>query len=298
MNRKITRICFFKTLMFVLLILLLFNSNTFTQQKNDTLRFAFISDLHFGKTDYNGEKLHPAEWLKKALCGISKRNADFILVGGDIIDSSDNFSQYDQFDAAMKTKLSWYPIPGNHDIGTKPASITINKIDHWINRGYGRGKSNREFYGIVDKSLAAIYVLNTQAYHSTDPAVLIRADNQLIEMNSFFLANENISIKIVASHVPLFLKNQDEAYDGYFNIEPLYRKKIINIMDKHNVKYYLAGHQHINGSAYDKGIKVFFNTALSFQLGHGNERGYYIYTVTADTLIRNFYPLTKENCVN
>jgi predicted MPP superfamily phosphohydrolase len=264
------------------------------QASADTLKFAFFSDIHFGKTDYNGEALYPADWIKKALNGISRRQADLILVGGDLIESSGNTGQFDMFDQAMITAIPWYPMPGNHDIGTTPASVTMTSINKWLAHNYGRGPAKREYYGFTYKNLAAFYVLNTQAYIADDPLAKARSMNQLAEMDSFFTANKDFPIKIVTAHVPVFEARQNED-SLYFNIGPSYRSKVLDLMNRHNVKYYVAGHQHVNGQAMDKGILVYFNTALSFQLGSGNTRGYYVYTVTKDTVLRSFYPLSSEN---
>lgn len=276
-------------------LILLANCRTANAQGlQDTMKFAFFSDIHFGKTDYNGEALYPAEWLKKALNGIARRQTDLILVGGDLIESSGNTSQFDQFDAAMVTSIPWYPMPGNHDIGTLPTSVTTSTLNKWLARNYGRGPNKREYYGFTYKNLAAFYALNTQAYIANDPLVKVRSENQLAEMDSFFTANKDFPVKIVTAHVPVFEKTQNED-STYFDIGPVYRKKVLDVMNKHNVRYYVAGHQHVNGQAMDKGILVYFNTALSFQLGSGNTRGYYVYTVTKDTVLRSFYPLSSEN---
>jgi predicted alpha-1,2-mannosidase len=260
----------------------------------DTLCFAWITDLHFGKDDANGETLTPAVWLAQALRHISSSGSRFVLLGGDIIEESNNTAQYALFDAAMKTSLPWYPMPGNHDIGTEPSAIRMDNINAWIGRGYGRGDHNREFYGILVDSLAAFFVLNTQASLSSDPAVRARADEQLAEMDSFFTAHASARQKFVCSHVPLFIQSRNEA-DAYFNIPTAYRNRIMRLMDKHGVKIYLAGHRHEDGVARSGGITVYSQTALSFQLGTANRRGYYVFTVTPDSVLRTFYPLVPED---
>jgi len=265
-----------------------------SQISPDTLRFAFVSDLHFGKTDYNGEPLFPAKWLKEALLGIERKKAEFIILGGDLIESSNSSSQYAMFDSALQTALPWYPMAGNHDVGAEPQKATQEKLLAWIQRGYGRGSGNREYYGFVRRSIGAFFVLNTQAYSSTVLSVLARADSQLIEMDSFFTANAAVPNKFVCSHVPLFIDGQTEDSTGYFSIGPTYRKRIIALMKKHNARYYLAGHRHVNAAKTDGNITVYANTALSFQLGSGNQRGYYLYTVTSGSVRREFCPLSLE----
>ena len=271
----------------VLAALLCFPGKSLAQ---DTLRFAWITDLHFGKRDHEGEILAPDVWLRHSLLRISSSGTNFIFLGGDIIESSNDTAQYALFDSAMKTAVPWYPMPGNHDIGTDPSSIRMDKINAWIGRGYGRGDHNREFYGLAFGGLAAFFVLNTQAPVSNDPAVFARADQQLAEMDSFFTVHGSARQKFVCSHVPIFVQTQEEA-DAYFNIPTAYRKRILALMHKHGVKTYLAGHRHENGVARSGGITVFSNTALSFQLGTDKRRGYNAFTVTPDTVMRQFVPL-------
>jgi hypothetical protein len=141
-------------------------------------------------------------------------------------------------------------------------------------------------------TLAAFFVLNTQAPFSSDPAVRVRADQQLAEMDSFFTAHASARQKFVCSHVPLFVLDRNEP-DGYFSIPSAYRKKILAIMDKHHVKNYLAGHFHMSGTVEGGGIEVFIQTALSFQRVAGSKRGYYVFTVTPGSVRRDFYPLVQ-----
>ena len=277
----------------IVLILALLSSWQLSYGQNDTLRFAFITDMHFGQTTQSGEQLFPDVWLRKALTGVERHKAEFIFLGGDLITTSNSAEQYAMFDSVMVTGLPWYPMVGNHDI-SEGSSATLDKIATWISRGYGRGANNREYYGFVKKNIGAFFVLNTQAYASTVPSVLARADSQLVEMDSFFTANAAVPNKFVCSHVPLFIDAQNEDSTGYFAIGPTYRKRIIALMNKHNARYYLAGHRHVNAVKTDGNITVYANTALSFQLGSGNQRGYYIYTVTASSVRRDFYPLSLE----
>jgi 3',5'-cyclic AMP phosphodiesterase CpdA len=265
-----------------------------SQISSDTLRFAFVSDLHFGRTAYNGESLFPAKWLKQSLAGIERRKAEFIFLGGDLIEGRDAPAEFEMFDSAMQTGLPWYPMVGNHDVGGEAEATVLDRVHLWIQRGYGQGSNNREYYGFVQKSIGAFFVLNTQAYGSTVPSVHARADSQLVEMDNFFKANATVPNKFVCSHVPLFIDGQNEDSTGYFSIGPTYRKRIIALMIKHNVKYYLAGHRHVSAAKTNGDITVYANTALSFQLGSGNQRGYYIYTVTSGTVRREFYPLSLE----
>ncbi len=252
----------------------------------DSFRFGWISDVHFGKTEFQGEVLIPERWLETALDCLFRQKIDFLFMGGDVIEKSNTVEQYAEFEKHMRTNIFWYPMPGNHDIGAVPSQTGIRL---WLSRGYGKGDPKRDYYGIRYRN-AAFFILNTLVFSSTDSLVLSRADAQLAEMRNFFRHQKDAGIRVVCGHVPLFIKTVNEP-DAYFNIPGFYRDQIVRIMEEYQVSVFLSGHRHVHDESLDSGIRVYANTALSFQLGTGNRRGYYIYTVFKDSLRRNFYPL-------
>ena len=72
---------------------------------NNNINFIFISDVHLGS--------NKIEHLKKILKLISKFNYDFILIGGDLIDS-DSFD-VSQLNILKKIKKPIYYVSGNHE---------------------------------------------------------------------------------------------------------------------------------------------------------------------------------------
>lgn len=250
-------------------------------------KFGFLSDTHIQQICKNcQEPLDRIRWFEKALDGLAENNVDFIFHGGDFTDASGAIEQLEEFDKHINPSIPWYPIAGNHDVGT---SGTQEKLDIWLNRGYGRGENNREFYGFIHKD-AAFYILNTFAQDSPEPEIKKRFNIQLDEMDDFFSVDGKDKLKIVCGHSPLFIKSRDEA-DEYFNIHQPYRKKILFLMNKHKIKYYLCGHRHEDDIVDDNGLVSFMQTATSFQLGTDNRRGYYIFDVSGSLLKRKFYPI-------
>jgi predicted MPP superfamily phosphohydrolase len=81
-------------------------------EKNISIRIAFISDLHLG-----------AAWssvglLRKIVRVINNSNPDLILLGGDIIEAKldfENSKKYAEIISALRAKLGVYAILGNHE---------------------------------------------------------------------------------------------------------------------------------------------------------------------------------------
>jgi serine/threonine-protein phosphatase CPPED1 len=252
--------------------------------------FAWITDTHVVTTDPLGKDYDRTLLLSEALKAIESEKADFIIHGGDTVEKPADPQQLAVFAATMRPSVPWYPIPGNHDIGNSPNEANIGR---WIATGFGRGDSKLEYYGFTHKG-AAFFVLNTFADESTATGMMKRAEDQLAAADSFFAAHADAKIKVLCGHAPIFLKAPDEK-DEYFNIKQPYRAKLLALMDKHGVKYYLSGHRHLDSNVTaPNGLTVMAQTALSFQLGTDKRKGWYLFRVdNGGKLTREFMPLVE-----
>ncbi len=252
--------------------------------------FAWISDTHIMTTLSQESCGDRADRLRTFISDMNKRkDIDFIVHSGDMIENTANAKQYADFKSLMKPSMPWYPVPGNHDVDNAPSQATLKL---YLQQGFGRGPENKDYYGVVHKS-AAFFVLNTFTYASKDSSLLKESENQLKEMDEFFTQNKNVPHKFVCGHAPLFINSSGEGKD-YFNIREDYRKKIIDVMQKHQVKYYLCGHRHGNHLVTDPdgtGITVYTQGAMSWAIGKGQQIGYTIFTLSPDGLKKDFYPM-------
>lgn len=252
-----------------------------------TFSFGWVSDTHIMTTVSTESCGDRADRLKQVIKEMDNNpKIDFIVHSGDMIENTANAKQYKAFNELMRPVKSWYPIAGNHDVDNRPGMDNINLYQ---SLGYGRGEKKQDYYGFVHKS-AAFFVINSQSYASKDPIVQKRAEDQLVEMDAFFTKYKNVPNKFVCAHAPIFIKSSNEA-DDYFNIKSAYRKKIIDVMKKHQVKYYLCGHRHGNHEAADpdgSGITVLTQTALSWGIGKGQTTGYCIFTVSPKGLKKEY----------
>lgn len=252
------------------------------------LVFGWVTDSHLVTTAPKSRSYENTVAYQKALKELAGRNVDFVMHGGDTVNSTANEAQLCMFDALSSGVSKLYPIAGNHDLSNQPTQTTI---DRWLSHGNGRGKAKREFYGFTCKG-AAFYVLNTFVNETTAPAMQQRAEEQLIDMDAFFAKHASASPKIVCGHAPIFLKASAESND-YFNIKSPYRERLLEIMKKRGVTYYLAGHRHLQSEVQNdpSGVCVYCQKALSFQLEKDSRYGCYVFSLKEGKLEREFIPL-------
>lgn len=120
------------------------------RKENESVRFGFMSDLHFAS------KFHLKKTLRDALKCIEERGVKKVYVSGDIVDGIDVYrghrenvfttSVEEQTDLAAEAmsnfpNLEFWGVAGNHDFsytkkdGSKPLAILEAKIDNFKNLG-------------------------------------------------------------------------------------------------------------------------------------------------------------------
>lgn len=265
--------------------------NLKTNDEPQKFSFAWLSDTHIVTTDKSAQYGDRAARLERAIEEINARkDIDFIVFSGDLIENVGTEKQFDAFDSLVKTGKPVYYIPGNHDIDN---DSKMANVDLWLKRGYGKGNPPKEYYGFTHKG-AAFFVINTFAYQSKDPQVQRRAAEQMDEMNRFFSVNSSAKCKIVCGHAPLYIKYPDEA-DEYFNIKKDYREKFLAAMRKNGAGYYLCGHRHgeyVAGGAVKGDAVIYTQGAMSWAIGEGQKTGYSIFTFApGENLKKQFIPL-------
>lgn len=234
-------------------------SNQPEQQQQKQITAIFIADTQIGYFDSNKSYTKDSLNLELAVSKINQIHPDFVVVNGDMINSSGSKKQLECFWSVM-SKVSpdipvWY-VPGNHDVGngTKDA-----KIESYITEfGYDRFSftlGNNTFIGIN--------------------SCLIKDERSELEEEQFRWLKRAIKASLkrknatyICCHHPFFIKKYDEGIT-YSNQSYENRDKYWKLFKENGVDAVFAGHVHNDEVSSHDGIGMITVGPVSKALGDG-----------------------------
>jgi hypothetical protein len=196
-------------------------------------------------------------------------NPDFIIVTGDLVDSSTSDPQvatYKSYAAGLNPTIERFEVPGNHDLGE---SGNQSKYDRWAsNYGYGSVPGAVPWYS---------FTYGDSIFIGLDSGVLrYPFDGQDVnEINwlTTTLADANTAgyaHKFVFMHNPLFIKSVDEVPDGRsFDVDR--RAQLRALFQQYHVNAIFSGHTHTNEYVPDGNMECITTTSCTCGLGSPRE---------------------------
>jgi len=214
--------------------------------------FAIVADTHlteaenlsFDSADAYGSKL--AATYDDVIARVNAMRPDFVVHLGDITDPvpvSPDYSDSAQafHSASALFDMPYHLVPGNHDVGEKihPAlpsindqvSITRRAIEQY-EQHFGRQRYSFEHGGCL------FLVVNTMLFNSG-----LDEEREQWDWLKSVLADNAGKRTFVFAHYPLYLSAVDEP-DFYDNIDEPGRSEFIELLGRHEVEGYYAGHVH------------------------------------------------------
>jgi predicted phosphodiesterase len=218
---------------------------------------------------------------------INNINPDFMIVTGDLINSSGSQTQadtYKSYAASLNPAIEIYQVPGNHDIGEPPSAP---KYIFWKdNFGYSPDNNNPWYSFTYGDSI----------FIGLDSVVLRSPfDNKDIEEIDWLtttLADANESgytHKFVFMHHPLFIKDVNETEERTFP-EPR-REELRTIFHTYGVNVIFAGHTHTNEYVLDGDLEVITTTSCTCGLGGSPPPGIRIIKVYSNRIEQEYRTL-------
>jgi 3',5'-cyclic AMP phosphodiesterase CpdA len=200
-------------------------------------KIAHISDLHFGRVNYNA-----AEGL---LADIKQHSPDLVIISGDLTQRA-RISQFKEAREYIK-KLGFpvFVIPGNHDI---PFFDIVRRFFGPLDR-YKEfiTEDLRPFY--MDEEIA-VYGINTARSNTWSEGRI--SIEQIAAMKEKLCALPNDLLKIVVTHHPFIVP------PGRVGIRIVGRAvRALDIMDECQIDLLLAGHLH---DAFHTDIRTYHTT--------------------------------------
>jgi len=198
---------------------------------------------------------------------INMLNPDFVLVTGDLINSSGNTTQaaeYQSYKAALSPTIECYEVPGNHDISEPPdagkylfwknyfaPSVDTDANNPWYSFAYG----DSIFIGLDD-------IVLRSPFGGKDVEEMNWLTQTLIDAETAGYAH-----KFVFMHVALFVSSATEPNDPAGNLPLVIRGQLLSLFHEYGVKVVMAGHRHTNNYAVDGDLEMFTTTSCTCGLG-------------------------------
>jgi len=209
-------------------------------------RYAVLSDTHIRPPDLSSSpwktNLKANERAKHIAQAINAQHPDLVIHLGDIVHPVPHLPTHKPAsivaEEIMHTLESpYYYVPGNHDIGDKdnptvPAHIVNESFIEYFKEHYG------PTYQSFDHKNIHFIILNTPVLNSG----LTEEKDQRKWLEKDLQGNHGKRIHVF-SHYPPYLHTPEES-NNYDNIDRPARAWILELLEKHTVEAYYAGHIH------------------------------------------------------
>lgn len=228
----------------------------------ESFTFVQLCDTQLGMGGYD----HDQETFKLAVRHINRLKPDFVVVCGDLIDTTEDDKALDDFNSIKEGfTVPVYCAPGNHDVGNEPSLELLERFRKVIGPDYF----------VFEREGYAFIVVNTSLWKSP-LAPETEKQNEWFEKVLSDASRKN-QRAFVFGHYPPFTKNPKES-ESYFNLPMERRKEILSLLKKHKAIGFLAGHVHRNAVADYKGMFIVASASTSRNFD-GSPMGFRLWTV-------------------
>ena len=259
------------TFRYIILLLVFFVSCQ--SGKVDEYSFVQLCDPQLGMGGYSHDSIN----LIQALVQINEMDPDFVVVCGDLVHHASDSSFSDFLEIMANSRIPFYLVPGNHDVGNIPNDTSLN---------YYREKLGDDYYSFTHNGYAFI-VSNSQLWknhigeESNDHQNWFQKELEL-------MSQKKMPIFIIGHH-PMFVKDPEEE-EAYFNLPLSIRLVLLDNFSQHGVVAYLSGHKHETLLNEYRGIQLVTGESTSRNFDN-RPLGFRWWNVTEDTVCHMFVPL-------
>jgi len=238
---------------------------------DSTFRFAFVTDPQIGMNSPSGLRGPGSdkERLDRAVAAINESNAEFVILGGDLIHNAKSEETDEQIDVLLESlailNVPYHGVKGNHDAGDPAEEWKYDT--HGLPQGFNFQHKHARFIGADSMSLRGAF----------------GEDRRTEELASLTSALADVPADcdhlFVVMHWPLMVSHPGEEND-YWNMES--RDALIDLFAKHKVSCVLTGHWHQDIDARWRGVSLITSVGTSLPLQYPEERSFKLITVFPD----------------
>lgn len=229
-------------------------------------RFIYLTDTHIGANPigFHQQPAYP-EYADEIVEALRKEaetlNIDFIIHGGDLIDSctKENIEKgYACFDLPVPVYLCL----GNHDLDREDA------LAHWLRGAPSLFPGGKPEFEIVTEDCRIHVVPNHweegRSYHWDKIQLPYFSESQWAKLEEG-LRQEADKIHLLVTHSPVFgMSKEQSGLDRIIHASPAdFQKSLVNLARKHpNLKAIFSGHNHLHTLTYESETAFVSTTAL------------------------------------
>lgn len=239
--------------------------------------FVQVCDPQLGFGGYE----HDLETFRQAVRQINVLAPAFVVICGDLVNTADDKSFADFNEIKAEFSMHCYCAPGNHDVGNKPTSKSLE---------YYRKAVGKDYYAFKHSGYAFI-VVNSQLWKT--PVEIESKKHEDWFKRELKASSEEMQGVFVIGHHPLYMKEADEK-EGYYSLPIEKRKELLTLFEEHHVVAMLAGHTHKTIINDYKGIQL-VNAEATSKNFDGRPLGFRVWSVAdAKPLKHEFVPLESS----
>jgi serine/threonine-protein phosphatase CPPED1 len=239
--------------------------------------FIQLSDPQFGM--YAGDRGFAQESanFEFAIAAANRLKPAFVIVTGDLVNKAGAgvlVAEYRRLAARLNPAIPIYNVPGNHDVGC-PA--TPESVSAW------RARFGPDYYSFRVGGMAG-FVIDSCLMEGEEA----RRQEGWLRRELADARQAGYRHLVVFTHHPFFLKDPGEP-DQYFNIAGAARRRYLDLLHEHGVKYVFAGHLHRNELGRDGDLEMVTTGPVGKPLGAATRSGMRIVKVTDGGISHQYY---------
>ena len=245
--------------------------------QQDRFRFIVAADPQL----FRGKK----EDLDKAILSINDFEPEFVVMCGDLVETSSNQQQiqaYKDSVAKLSPEITLYNLPGNHDLGL-PVKIENILV-------YQENFGKLWFHFTNGKNL--FVVLSSDILRDNDAPMNKQQKASLTNTLEQF-ESKAVSNIFVFMHHPLYLNSPDEP-DAYSNMPGEIRRDLLDLFVKHKVQTVYSGHLHDNKINSYQGVDLITINSITVPMGK-TPAGFRIVDVHQDEYEDRYFTIEQFN---
>jgi 3',5'-cyclic AMP phosphodiesterase CpdA len=263
---------------FIFLSILLFTTPVWAKSPRAIFTFVQLTDMQMGMIANNKNNDEEIRLYTHAINQVNKLKPNFVVITGDLVNNrtdSNQLKAFKQITSIINKKIPVYIIPGNHDVGSKPTSETMDfYMNNYPTDKFSFTRKNVQLIGINSSLINSVIAAETDQWEW---------------LKKVLTENSNTTRKILFTHHPFFTIDINEK-DKYENIPQPKRQEYMELLKANGVVKIFAGHYHNNAIAQHDDIEMITTSAVGKQLGKVKS-GFRVVTVYKDSISNKYIEL-------